>query len=173
MIAAHTWTRWTAVLLVISALLFAAAVFAEGTRREAVEVAHSEATEPAEPNDEVAEAEGHGEAGEAEVANDEAAEESLFGIDLENPAIMWGFVILSLAVAAVVFANVRPALSVAAALGIVAALLDGREVLTQLAEKNAGVAALAGATAIAHVAVAVVAVLAWRAGTAPIRTPRT
>jgi hypothetical protein len=169
--AAVNWTRWTAALLVISALLFAAAVLAEGgTHRETAEAAHSEATEHAEPPDEATEAQEHEETGE-EAGHDESAEldahveESLFGIDLENPVIVWSFVLVSLALAVVIFANVRPALFLAVGLGGVAALLDAREVTLQLAENNAGVAALAGATAIAHITVAVVAVLAWRAGT--------
>lgn len=176
MSVAATWRRWTAALLVISALLFGAAVLAEGG--ESAEATHSEAAERAEEAPELAaESPQSDEAGEESRPGNEAAEldveidETLFGVDLENPLIVWGFVIASLALAAAVLANVRYALILALVLGVAAALLDGREVLLQLAESNPGIAGLAAAAAVAHAAVAVLALLAWRAGTA--KTART
>ena len=177
MTAAATWRRWTAALLVISALLFGAALLAEGG--ESAEATHSEASESGQAPELGAQAEENEEAGEEPQPDNEAAEgegeidETLFGVDLENPFIVWGFVIVSLALAAAVFANVRYALIGALALGVVAALLDGREVLLQLAENNAGIAVLAAATAVAHVAVAILAVLAWRVDPSKPQAART
>lgn len=173
MSAAAKWRRWTAALLVISALLFGAAVLAEGG--ESAEATHSEATESGEEPASASESPQPDEAGEESRPGNEAAEldETLFGIDIENPFIVWGFVIVSLALAAAVLANVRYALMLALALGVVAALLDGREVLLQLAENNPGIAGLAVATAIAHAAVAILALLAWRADTNKTQPART
>lgn len=167
------WVRWTTALLILSALLFAAAIVAErgGEARAVAQISAPAAVTPGEGEA------GHDEAAEhAEAApmaavqteppgHDETAEhggELFLGIDLENPVLVWGFVVVSLLLAAVLRLG-RPALVAAAVLAAVAAALDAREVLLQLVRSNGAVAGLASLTAIAHVAVVLVAIIAWRA----------
>ncbi len=165
--------RWTSAMLAISALLFAAAVWVEGTghREPASVVAHDEAAESQEQGgqDEAAESSKQGSVGAGETGSH--AEQAILGINLENPRLAWGFVGVSILLAAVVarfgaavpFGNTTLALAIL--LAGVAAILDGREVFLQLARANASVASSAALTAFAHAAVVILAVLAWAAPT--------
>ncbi|MDX8458155.1 hypothetical protein [Mesorhizobium humile] len=180
--------RWTAAMLAISALLFAAAVLMEGgEHREPASIAaqkegaeaqeqggHDEAAEgpteeQARKSAEAGETGSHAEAGEP----DGHTEETILGINLENPWLVWGFVGVSILLAAAVsrFGSIarlgNAALLLAILLAGVAAILDGREVFLQLARGNASVSGLAGLTALAHAAVVILAVLAWQAASGP------
>ncbi|MGX5829931.1 hypothetical protein [Mesorhizobium sp. 43Arga] len=176
--------RWTAAMLAISALLFAAAVLMEGSEHwEFARIAaHDQAAESQEQGGqdeagegraikqggdsaEVGETGSHAEAGETA----SHAEPRILGNNLENPWVVWGFVGVSIVLAAVVlrlgavvpFGNVT--LLLAILLAGVAAILDGREVFLQLARANPSVASLAALTALAHAAVVILAALAWQA----------
>jgi len=94
--------------------------------------------------------------------SNERARELLFGLDLENPVLVWGFVVVSFAVGAGGALAGQPALLVAIVLAGIAAILDGREVLLQIGRANPAVASLAGTTAALHLAVVVVAFIAWQ-----------
>lgn len=192
--------RWTSAMLAISAVLFAAAVLMEesGHQEPARMAAHDEAAKTQDGHDEpgegstakqigdsaeLGEAGGHVESGEigsqaesGETGNH--AEQTLLGINLETPWLAWGFIGVSILLAAGVMrlgavGNAR--LLLAILLAGVAAVLDGREVFLQLARANASVAGLAALTALAHAAVVILAVLAWQAasthaGPAPRRS---
>lgn len=108
---------------------------------------------------------------DATTESGEHGDQVLFGINLENPWIVWGYVAASLLVALAVLRLATPALVAAIGLAGIAAVLDGKEVLLQMANANTGVATLAALTALVHVAVVVLAVLAWR--TTPQPTPDT
>ncbi|MFA6031320.1 MAG: hypothetical protein WC889_00240 [Myxococcota bacterium] len=187
--------RWTSAMLAISALLFAAAVLMEGSghHEPARAAAHDEAAKAGEQaaggHDEAAENSNVKQGGDsAEVGETssraEASEtgsraeagdavgrpkEAILGIDLENPWLAWGFVGVSILLAAAVMrfgAVVRlgnATFLLAVLLAGVAAILDGREVILQLTRANASVAGLAALTALAHAAVVILAVLAWQA----------
>lgn len=177
--------RWTAAMLAISALLFATAVVMEGSghRDPASMVAHDQAPEAQEQggHDEAAESSnakqggGSAETGETggHIEGDETAshaEQMILGINLETPWVVWGFVGVSIMLAAAVLSLGKATLLLAILLAGAAAILDGREVFLQLARANAGVASLAALTALAHAAVVILAVLAWQAAsTTPAR----
>ena len=177
----------------ISALLFAAAIVAErgGEPREAP--AASVVGSPAEPtHDATAEAGENTEAGIGEAAehaeaatvvstpveavghdeNGEQVAELFLGINLENPVLVWGFVVVSLLLAGAVLRLGRPALLLAVAVAGVAAILDGREVLLQIARASPSVVSLAAATALAHISVVVMAAMAWQASSQTNPTTR-
>jgi hypothetical protein len=87
--------------------------------------------------------------------------EAAFGYNLENPWLVGAFALVSLALAAALLRFGWPALLLAFVFGAGAAVLDLREVLTQLGRGNLLVASVAGLVAAAHVAVAVLAIVAW------------
>lgn len=89
--------------------------------------------------------------------------ETLFGLNLENPWIVWGFVGVSLLLAVAVLRFGKPALLLAILLAGAAALLDGREVIFQFGRANTLIASLALLTALTHAAAAILAFMAWRA----------
>lgn len=166
--------RWTSAILAISALLFAAAVLMEGSgHREPANAgmaAHEQAAETQEQG-------GHDEAAESSTAKqggDRAeigetgshAEQTILGINLETPWLVWGFVGVSIILAAAVLRLGKATLVLSVLLAGAAAILDGREVFVQLARANASVASLAALTALAHAAVVILAVLAWQAASA-------
>ncbi len=163
--------RWTSAMLAISALLFAAAVLMEGSgHREPASAgmaAHDEAAETQETSghDEAAESSAAKQGGDSAKVGETGshAEQTILGINLETPWLVWGFVGVSIMLAAAVLRLGRAALALAILLAGAAAILDGREVFLQLARANASVASLAALTAFAHAAVVVLAVLAWLA----------
>ncbi|UVK51617.1 hypothetical protein DBIPINDM_004908 [Mesorhizobium sp. AR02] len=161
--------RWTSAMLAISALLFATAVLMEGSghREPASMAAHDEAAGAQEQggHDEAAESSTAKQGGDsAEVGETGShAEQTILGINLETPWLVWGFVGVSIMLAAAVLRLGKATLLLAILLAGAAAILDGREVILQLARANASVASLAALTALAHAAVVILAVLAWQA----------
>jgi hypothetical protein len=161
--------RWTSAMLAISAILFASAVLMErsGHQEPASMAAHDEAAGAQEPggHDEAAESstakQGGDSAGVGETGSH--AEQTILGINLETPWLVWGFVSVSIVLAAALLKLGKATLLLAILLAGAAAILDGREVFQQLARANAGVASLAALTALTHAAVVILAVLAWQA----------
>ena len=158
--------RIAAALFVITAVLFAVGVAAEGG-----EGSDGEATAQAET------AEGAGEAGEdaqgeaeeqaageeGEEGHDEAGEETVFGIDVESPATVTAAVLASLALAAGLWLSTRRWVAlVAVAAGVLFAVFDVAEVARQLDESRSGGAALAAVVAAGHLAAAGAAWLSTR-----------
>lgn len=165
--------RWTSAMLAISALLFATAVLMEGSghREPASMAAHDEAAGAQEQggHDEAAKSSTAKQGGDsAEVGETGShAEQTILGINLETPWLVWGFVGVSIMLAAAVLRLGKATLLLAILLAGAAAILDGREVFLQLARVNARVASLATLTALAHAAVVILAVLAWHAASTP------
>ncbi|RUY21802.1 hypothetical protein EN978_32095 [Mesorhizobium sp. M7A.F.Ca.US.001.04.1.1] len=161
--------RWTSAMLVISALLFAAAVLMEGSghRESASMAAHDEAAEAQEQGgrDQAAESSTPKQGGNsAEIGETgDHAEQTILGINLETPWLVWGFVGVSIMLAAAVLKLGKATLLLAILLAGAAAILDGREVFLQLARANTSVASLAALTALAHAAVVILAIFAWQA----------
>ncbi|HZP18849.1 MAG TPA: hypothetical protein VFB16_01455 [Bauldia sp.] len=139
--------RWIAGLLVVSGLLFGYAVSIERSAEPRATETHAEASPAAASADEPGEAEGGGSA------------EELLGINLENPIFIWGFVVLSLAVAAGAWLSWQPAVYAAIVLAGPAAILDVREVLNQ---RDMTVLVLAALILFMHVATVILAVTVLR-----------
>lgn len=152
--------RWTTIILVLATLLFSwAIVLEQGSEMAAIETGELDADGGAEPGETTTV---EGEAGESAEGHDESSEggEALFGLNLENPVITWGFVAISLALAGGLLLAPRIALIPTIVLASAATILDVREVLLQVAAPQ--LAALAGATAVAHAAVVLLAVVSSR-----------
>ena len=157
-----TLARWTAVFLVISTVFFALAVLMErsGESREAS--ATGEQLDAGESGEENEQAEGsHAEGAGTEAGGEES--ETILGINLENPWIVWGFVGISLLLAVAVLRFGRTAFLFTILLAGAAALLDMREVFFQFGRANMLIAVLAFITALAHAAAAILALKAWSA----------
>ncbi|TSE11685.1 hypothetical protein C1D09_013190 [Mesorhizobium intechi] len=165
--------RWTSAMLAISAILFAAAVLMEGVGHQepADLAAHQEAAGTQEQG-------GHDEAAENSTAKQDGdsgavgetgghAEQTVLGINLETPWLVWGFFSVSIVLAAAVLRFGKATLLLAILLAGAAAILDGREVFLQLARANANVASMAALTALAHAAVVILAVFAWQPASGP------
>lgn len=146
-----------AALLVASAVLFAIGV----TLERSAESDEPSATEESAESEEAHSEEGEGEAAEeSEESHSEAeeGEETLLGIDIESPFAVGAGVVVSLLLAALGFrSNNRAALIVIALFAFGFAVLDGRELLHQLDEDRTGLAVLAGAIALLHLAAAGIA----------------
>ena len=163
-----TLVRWTAALLAVSAVIFALAVLIErgGASRELPAASEQlktgeagEATEAGESQEANEQAEGaHAEATEAGEQDEE-----IFGVNLENPWLVWGFVGVSLLLAAAVLRFGQPALLLTIPVAGVAAFLDVREVFFQFGRANMLIANLALLIALAHATAAILALMAWRA----------
>ena len=89
--------------------------------------------------------------------------ETILGVNLENPWLLWGFVAASLILAAAVLPLWQPVFLLAIALVGVATVLDVREIFFQIDRANAPVAILALVVALTHIAAGVAAAAAWRA----------
>lgn len=207
-LAVTSLARWTAALLVVSAVLFAIAVALERRgesheARGAVATNRGEAAEhPLPGHADAQQVEGAAEradgiisesretagqvearahegessehAGAAHAKSGEAAahsEERLFGVDLENPWLVWGFFGASLLVALAVLRVRTPALVLTMLLAGVAAPLDLREASMQFTRANSLMAGLALLIALLHLAAVATALLAWR-GQVPIACRR-
>ena len=156
-----TLARWTAALLAISTVFFALAVLMERSGESRETPAASEQLEAGESEEGNTEAEGsHAEATKAGEGGEQA--ELIFGVNLENPWIVWGFVGTSLLLAVAVLRFGQPAFLLTILLAGAAALLDGREVFFQFGRANMVIAILALLTALAHAAAAMLALMAWR-----------
>lgn len=158
--------RVTAALLVISAVLFVIGIGLEraspagDVHTEAPPVATQTTATHVENGNESAETQPQA-TGSAPTT--EAQGETTFGFNLENPWLVAAFALVSLALAAAVLRSGWPPLLLAVLFGAGTAVLDGQEVLTQLGRGNSLIAGVAVLVAVAHVAVAVVAVIAWAA----------
>ncbi len=152
--------RVAALLLVVTAALFAVGVANEGDEHAESARTENEATELGDA---------HAEAGEEEAGQEDSAEQEedgereVLGVDPESPRAIVTAVVLSLGLAAVLWLTDRREVAwAAAAFGAVFALLDAREVGHQLDESRTGLAALAAAITIGHLGVAVAALAASR-----------
>ena len=168
--------RLTAALLVISAVLFVIGIALE--RASPAGDVHGEAP-PVATQGTATHVENGNESEETQpqatgsAPRSEAQSETTLGFNLENPWLVSAFALVSLALAAAVLRLSWPALVLAALFGAGAAVLDIQEVLTQLGRSNSLVAGVAVLVAVAHVAVAVVAVIAWAGLRAAPREPLT
>lgn len=157
-----TWLRTALVLLLVgSACLFVVGstlerregkeepAAAESTERPAGESAEQPAT-----NDEQSESgeHGEGEGGESE---------QILGVDTESVPLTIAAVLASLALAAAVWRRLRPRLVgvVLVAFGLLFVAGDARELVLQFDEENAGVAVIAAALLVLHLAIAALGVL--------------
>lgn len=162
--------RIAAALFVMTAVLFAVGVAAEGEggaegeAAEQVETAEraGEAGEEA-PNE--AEEQASGEEGTGgEEGHDESGEETVFGVDVESPATVTAAVLASLALAFGLWVSARRWIALAAvAAGVVFAVFDLGEVARQLDESRTGGAALAAVVAAGHLSAAGAGWLSQRA----------
>jgi hypothetical protein len=149
--------RWTLVsLLVASTALFAVGVSIERSEADThVEpaAAQSEAAEPEGAHDEEGEAQSESAAGETE-----SEDERVLGVDLESKPLIVVAVLTGLGLAALAasrFGRVRGVLLAIAAIALIWAILDVREVVHQLDESRDGVALIAMTVAVLHLAAAV------------------
>ena len=152
-----TFVRWTAVLLAISTLFFGLAVIVERSGNTHKEPVPSEQTGEANPSGESQEGNVQPEGAHTETAN-----EVVLGINLENPWIVWGFVVLSLIMIVAVLRFGKTAMVAVIPLTGVAAVLDAREAMFQFSGNHVSVAGLAIIVALAHAAAAILAFMAWR-----------
>jgi hypothetical protein len=152
--------RWTAALLAVSTLFFGLAVIVERSGNAHKEPVTSEHTGEANTSGESQEGNA-----EPEGAHTETTNEVVFGINLENPWIVWGFVGLSLLMIVAVLRLGKTVLLLTITLAGVASVLDAREAIFQFAGNNVSVASLAVIVAFAHAAVAILAFMGWRSPT--------
>ncbi len=153
-----------AIMLVLSAALFAAGTAIERSSREESGT-HLEEPEGGE----------HAEAGESEEGGSpsgevegEESDETLFGVDPDSPLVVAAGVAASLLMAAAVWrSRSRWLLSLVAAAAVVFAVLDVREVAHQVRESNGGLMVLALVVAALHLGAALSAGLATRATQTP------
>jgi hypothetical protein len=150
--------RWTLVALLVAWTV----LFAGGASIERSEVeTHAE---PATALSEAAEAEGaHDEEGEAHseqaAGETESEGERVLGVDLESTPLIVLAVVAGLglvALAATCFGRLRGVLLAIAAIALVWAILDVREVAPQLDESPDGIAVIAMTVAVLHLAAAAV-----------------
>jgi hypothetical protein len=174
--------RWALVaLLVASTALFAVGAIAERSSRDThtePAAAHagqtgSETGEAAGAHSEggVPEASASGEAGHVESGTGHAEGERLFGVDVESTPLVVLAVLAGLALAALAASRIgalRGFLFIVVAIGLAWAALDIREVVHQLDESRTGVAVIAMAVAVLHLAVAAIS---GRLGTQAPATP--
>jgi hypothetical protein len=156
--------RVTAALLVISAVLFVIGVALERAgpaadiHTEVPPVATQVTGTTVENGNEGGEA--HPQATNSAPVTETQGETTL-GFNLENPWLVAAFALVSLVLAAAVLRFGWPALLLAVLFGAGTAVLDLQEVLTQLGRSNSLIAGVAVLVAVTHVAVAVLAILAW------------
>jgi hypothetical protein len=146
--------RWTLIaLLVASTALFAIGVIAE--RSDADEHAEPASAQVSESSEASEGEEGHTEGATAESEEDEA----FLGVDLESTPLVALAVVVGLgfaALAATRFGQLPGFLGLVALVALVWAALDMREFLHQLDESRTGIAVVAIAVAVLHLAAAAV-----------------
>lgn len=157
-------------LLIVSTALFTVGVLVERSSEQSEESERSEqaqsaaAPEEAEHADDGAAAEGSETARSEEEAH--ADEERLLGINLESTALIIlgaAFGLLLAAVCAVGSGRRRPGVLLAVAVVLIAwAVLDIAELMRQIDASQTGIAVLAGAVAVLHLAAAAVAIRGTR-----------
>lgn len=92
---------------------------------------------------------------------------TVFGLDLENPWFVTAFVLIWVAFIAALIRFGRVALPAVVLVAVVAAVLDGGEVVRQVGEAKTLVATIAGLVTISHGALAVLALLVLLQGMRP------
>ncbi len=161
------WQRLTAALLALSAVLFVIGALLE--RTSLAGEPHTDEP-PAATQVTGTHVETGNEAAEAPTTTASSApapetqSETTLGFNLENPWLVGGFALASLVLAAALLRFGWPALLLAIVVGAGAALFDVQEVLTQLGRGQLPLAGLAALVAVTHLAVAVLASLAWANG---------
>jgi hypothetical protein len=173
--------RLMAALLVISAVLFAIGIALERASPAGDTLQRDTEAPPVATQAAVTQVENGNESGETQpqatsnTPGSEAQAETTLGFNLENPWLVGAFALASSALAAALLRFGWPALLLALLFGAGTAVLDLQEVLTQLGRSNTLVAGIAVLVAGAHVAVAVLAVVAWAslraAPTGPMTQP--
>ena len=163
---AMSLNRWLAVLLVVSAGLFAVGAAIE--RSKGGESGHKEA-QTAEPSASESGGETHSEAGgetSSEVGNGETHSESsekIFGINPESTGLVIAAILAAVLLAvATWFSPVLLVLLAVIAFGVLFAVFDVREVVHQVNESRAGLVVIASVLALIHLAVAALAAVVWR-----------
>ena len=162
--ATSNWQRLTATLLVISAVLFVIGIVLERagpageTHTDELPVATQVTGTHVETGTESGEAQPQA---TTSAPAPETQRETALGLNLENPWLVGGFALASLALAAALLRFGWPALLLAILFGASAALFDLQEVLTQLGRGHGLLAGVAGLVAVAHVAVVALAGVAW------------
>lgn len=167
--------RLLAIVIVIATVLFTIGISIESGEESEESPAHVEA-EVDEASEELEAEEAHEERESALAETEETSEahedsEELLGVDVESTPLVVLAVIVSLALAAGAWLrpDVGPLLLVVGAAMIAFAVLDVREVFHQVDEDRSGLALLAGAVALLHVAAAA---LAWRVGAGEVKPGR-
>lgn len=163
--------RWLlSTLLIAGAALFAIGVAAE---RNAADTHTETSTETAQTEDTTHAEESSGEeaphteeSATEQAGHTETSSETVFGVNLESTALVIVAAIVSLALAALTWRlNLRLLLLATVAFAVVFAAFDIAELIHQIQESRAGIAALAAAIAVLHIVAALVA--EQRATTAP------
>jgi hypothetical protein len=160
--------RWLAVLIVLSAGLFAVGASIE--RNKSGESGHNEA-KAAEPSPAESGGETHSESGgethakSGGEAHSESSED-IFGINPESTGLVIAAVVAAVLLAAAVWLSALPLLLLGVmAFGLVFAVFDVREVVHQVNESREGLVVIAAVLAVIHLSVSALAVLVWRAPT--------
>jgi hypothetical protein len=186
--AAMSLNRWLAVLIVVSAGLFAAGAAIE--RNKSGESGHKEAqtAQPAaseggggthsesggESSSEGGRGEAHPESGEtsSEASGETRSEssEKIFGINPESMGLVIAAIGAAVLLAVAVWLSPIPLVLLAViAFGVVFAVFDVREVVHQVNESRVGLVVIASLLALIHLAVAATAAVIWRSPTARSR----
>lgn len=162
--AALPLNRWLAVLIVVSAALFAVGAAIE--RNKSGESGHKE-TQTASSSEEGG-GETHSESGEtsSKVGTAETHSESseeIFGINPESTGLVIAAILAAVLLAvATWFSPVPLVLLAVIAFGVVFAVFDVREVVHQVDESRTGLVVIAAFLALIHLAVAALAAVVWR-----------
>jgi hypothetical protein len=158
--------RWLAVLIVLSAGLFAVGAAIE--RNKSGENGHNEA-KAAEPSPAESGGETNSESGgetHAKSGGETHSEssEDIFGINPESTGLVIAAVVAAVLLAAAVWLSALPLLLLSVmAFGLVFAVFDVREVVHQVNESREGLVAIAAVLAVIHLSVSALAVLVWHA----------
>lgn len=132
-------------LMVVSTILFVIGGMMERSPGEAGEVpsAHEEASEQAH--------------------QEQASHETLFGFSLESPWVITAVAFVWFVLAAGLLQWKQKVLVPVTILAAATALVDIREVLLQMEQSRPSIALLAGTVGVAHVTIAILALLTWLA----------
>ncbi len=173
----HRWLRVTAGLLVLGAILFAGGIALERGGHASPEVpsSHQEAgglPASGENAGTAAAPEAHQDADQAPATPAvgatpinppaESLNETVLGVNLENPWLTIAFVLGSLVLAAALLLLGRKILPLVILIASVATIVDVREVLFQIGRANTGIAIVAAVVALTHAVVLVLGILTWR-----------
>ncbi len=179
--------RWLAVLVVVSAALFAVGAAIE--RNKGGESGHSEGAQTAQSSSSKSGGERHSESGGGSFSEGSGGEthsdsggktssqtstrethsetsEKIFGINPESTGLVIAAIVAALLLAiAAWFSPVPLVLLAVIAFGVVFAVFDVREVVHQINESRAGLVVIASILALIHLGVAVLGAAVWRSPT--------